>query len=72
MVELEKNSGSGGGRYSGHKEALYWADSMSQMTFLVPTLKPLPFIRHHHAGKYLRMIVSSFKLLVLPICSFFL
>ncbi|XP_073971038.1 ral GTPase-activating protein subunit beta isoform X3 [Rhodnius prolixus] len=48
--ELEKNSGSGGGRYSGHKEALYWADSMSQMTFLVPTLKPLPFIRHHHAG----------------------
>ncbi|KAK9501298.1 hypothetical protein O3M35_012037 [Rhynocoris fuscipes] len=42
--------GTGGGRYSGHKEALYWADSMAQMTFLVPTLKPLPHIRHQHSG----------------------
>ncbi|XP_014260072.1 ral GTPase-activating protein subunit beta isoform X1 [Cimex lectularius] len=42
--------GSGGGWFSGHKHVLYWADSMSQVTFIVPTLQPLPKVRHQQIG----------------------
>uniref|UniRef100_A0A146LGW4 Ral GTPase-activating protein subunit beta n=1 Tax=Lygus hesperus TaxID=30085 RepID=A0A146LGW4_LYGHE len=44
-------SGSGGGCFSGHKRMLYWADAMSEVTFLVPTLQPLPRIRHQRSEK---------------------
>ncbi|CAA9993032.1 unnamed protein product [Nesidiocoris tenuis] len=45
------SSGSGGGWFSGHKRMLYWADAMSEITFLVPTLQPLPRIRHQRTEK---------------------